>query len=178
MTNLTLGFILVAVALVLMVGELFLTTGGVLLVVAGIADLIGLTMIFLDGDPYIGLITVAAEALVLPLFAGLALYVWPRTPMGKRLILRRVAKNADTLAELPVIQELEQLRGRIGKAVSVLRPAGAVEFDGHRVDCLSEGLLIDPDTWVKCVDVKAGRVIVRPIDRPPELGDFENIRFD
>jgi membrane-bound serine protease (ClpP class) len=98
--------------------------------------------------------------------------------MGKRLILRRAAKNVDTLAELPEIQELEHLRGRIGKAVSVLRPAGVVEFDGRRVDCLSEGLLIDPDTWVMCVDVKAGRVIVRPIDRPPELADLENIRFD
>jgi membrane-bound serine protease (ClpP class) len=178
MDNLAIGFILVGVALVLMVAELFLTTGGVLLVAAGIADLIGLTMIFIYGDPYMGLITLGAEALILPLFAALAFYVWPRTPMGRRLMLRRERHEDDTLASTPAIQELEQLRGRIGKAVSVLRPAGVVEFDGRRVDCLSEGLLIEPDTWVRCVEVRAGRVLVRPIDKPPDLNELGNIVYD
>jgi membrane-bound ClpP family serine protease len=65
--------------------------------------------------------------------------------------------------------ELEQLRGRYGKTVSSLRPAGITEFDGRRVDTLSEGDMIDPGQWVRCVDVKAGRVIVRPVERPPDL---------
>src|SRR6185369_1427426 len=111
MDNLTIGFILVGLALVLLVAELFLTTGGVLLVAAGIADLIGLAMIFTYGDVYLGVITLTAEAIILPLFAGLAFYVWPRTPMGRRLILRRSAQDEDTLAAMPEIQELEHLRG-------------------------------------------------------------------
>jgi membrane-bound serine protease (ClpP class) len=178
MDNLTIGFILVGVALVLLVAELFLTTGGVLLVAAGIADLIGLAMIFTYGDPYLGVVTLAAQAIILPLFVALAFYVWPHTPMGKRLMLRRATRDDDTLASTPAIQGLEELRGRIGKAVSVLRPAGVVEFDGRRVDCLSEGLLIEPDTWVRCVDVKAGRVLVRPIDKPPDLNELGNIAYD
>lgn len=178
MDNLTIGFILVGVALVLLVAELFLTTGGVLMVAAGIADLIGLSMIFIYGDPYIGFTTLAAEAVILPLFAALAFYVWPNTPMGRRMILRAQSHGDDTLAATPAIQELEQLRGRVGKAVSVLRPAGVVEFDGRRVDCLSEGILIEPETWVRCVDVKTNRVFVRPIEKPADLNELGNIVYD
>lgn len=166
MDNLTIGFILIGVALLLVVAELFLTTGGVLLVIAGIADLIGVAMVFMYGDRYLGLATLVAEAVVLPLVAALGFYIWPKTPMGRRLMMRTTDQQHATVAAMPVIQELDALRGRIGKAVSVLRPSGVVEFDGRRVDCLSEGVLIEPDTWVRCVDVKAGRVLVRPIDNP------------
>lgn len=166
MDNLTIGFILIGVALLLVVAELFLTTGGVLLIAAGIADLIGVVMVFVHGDRYIGLATLAAEAIVLPLLAILGFYVWPRTPMGRRLIMRTAEQEGATVAAIPEIQELDVLRGRIGKAVSVLRPSGVVEFDGRRVDSLSEGMLIEPDTWVRCVEVRAGRVLVRPIEKP------------
>jgi membrane-bound ClpP family serine protease len=178
MDNLTIGFVLVGVAMLLLVGELFITSGGVLLVMAGIADLIGLAMIFMHGDMYLGLTTLGAEALLLPVFAVLAFHVWPRTPMGRRMILRTTGRDEETLAQMPAMKEFEALRGRIGKAVSVLRPAGVVEFDGRRVDCLSEGLLIEPDTWVRCVEVKTGRVLVRPIDKPPDLNDIGNIVYD
>jgi membrane-bound ClpP family serine protease len=166
MDNVHLGFILIGVALLLLLAELFLSTGGILLAVAGLVDLIGLVVVFVYGEPYVGLVTLAAEAIILPLAASLMFYVWPHTPMGRRLIMRRTESASATLAETAVYQQLEQLRGHIGKATSVMRPAGVVEFDGHRVDCLSEGILIEPDTWVRCIDVKAGRVIVRPIDAP------------
>jgi membrane-bound ClpP family serine protease len=176
MDNLSIGFILIGAAFVLLAGELLLTTGGVLLVMAGILDLIGVAMVFYYGDRYLGFVTVAAEAILLPLAAALALYVWPHTPMGRRLILRNADRAGSTLAATPIYRELEQLRGRIGKAASVLRPAGVVEFDGRRVDCLSEGILIEPETWVRCIDVKAGHVIVRPIDSP-DLKDIETASF-
>jgi membrane-bound ClpP family serine protease len=177
MDNLAIGFILIGAAVVLLLGELLLTTGGVLLVMAGILDLIGVAMVFAYGDRYLGFVTIAAEAVLLPLLATLALYVWPHTPMGKRLIMRNTNHVGSTLASSSVYQELEQLRGRIGKATSVLRPSGVVEFDGRRVDCLSEGILIEPETWVRCIDVKAGHVIVRPIDGP-DLKDFETASFN
>ena len=177
MDNLAIGFILIGAAIVLLLGELFLTTGGVLLVMAGILDLIGLAMVFMHGDAYIGFVTLAAEAILLPLLAGLMFYIWPHTPMGRRLIMKRMDPDGSTLASSEVFQELEQLRGRIGKAMSVLRPAGVVEFDGRRIDCLSEGVLIEPDTWVRCIEVKAGHVIVRPIDSP-DLNDFESSNFN
>lgn len=177
MDNLTLAFILIGVAFVLTVAEFLLPTGGILLVLAGCADLVGLVMVFYYGDQYLGFATLAVEALVLPLLAGLFVYVWPKTPMGRRMIVRSEDQESATVASMPGNVELEQLRGRLGKVVSLLRPAGVADFDGRRVDCLSEGMLIEPETWVRCIDVKAGRVIVRPVDKP-NLTDLETASFD
>ena len=49
--------------------------------------------------------------------------------------------------------------------------------DPKRVDTMSEGTLIEPGQWVKCIDVKAGKVIVRQVDKPPDLGSFETAVF-
>jgi membrane-bound serine protease (ClpP class) len=92
--------------------------------------------------------------------------------MGKRLVLD-VGDEDDTMAKTPVNLELEQLRGKYGKTLSSLRPSGITEFDGRRVDTLSEGVMIDPGVWVRCIDVKAGRVIVRQVERPPVLDDMD-----
>ncbi len=177
MDNLTLGFILIGVALVLTVGEFLLPTGGVLLVLAGCADLVGLVMVFYYGDRYLGFATLAIEAVILPLLAGLFVYIWPRTPMGRRMMVRSESADETTIASMPANMELAPLRGRLGRVVTLMRPAGAVEFDGRRVDCISEGLMIEPDTWVRCIDVKAGRVIVRPVEKP-NLGDLETASFE
>jgi membrane-bound serine protease (ClpP class) len=42
---------------------------------------------------------------------------------------------------------------------------------------LSEGDLIEPGSWVRCIDVKAGRVIVRAVEKPPDLGDLDTATF-
>ena len=74
-------------------------------------------------------------------------------------------------------QELEQLRGRFGKTLSTLRPAGVVDFDGRRTDSITEGMMVEAGQWVRCVDVKGGRVIVRPADRPPDFNDLDTVIF-
>jgi hypothetical protein len=49
-------------------------------------------------------------------------------------------------------------------------------FDGRRIDVITEGMMVDPGQWVKCVDVRANKVVVRPAD-PPAIEDFENADF-
>lgn len=172
MDNLTVGFVLITFAVVLAAAELVIPSGGAILVVAAILDLIGLLMIFVYGDWYVGFATLVGQAILLPIFAVLAMYIWPRTPFGRRMIVEGTPSD-EKLVAFPGGEELERLRGRVGKAVSVLRPAGVVEFDGRRVDCLSEGVLIEPNTWVRCIDVKGATVIVRPLESPPDLADLD-----
>lgn len=176
MDNLTLGYLLIVVGFFFLIGEAVFPTHGILIAVAIFIDIVGIGMVFYCGSNYQGFVTLAAVALSMPLLAAAMYYVWPQTPMGRRMMLRIRAEHGATIAHLPINQELETLRNRIGRAVSTLRPSGIVEFDGRRVDCLSEGMLIDPDTWVRCIEVKAGKVVVRPID-PPQLTDLENANF-
>ena len=52
-----------------------------------------------------------------------------------------------------------------------LRP-GVVDFDGRRIDTITEGMMVEPGQWVRCIEVKAGKVIVRPVEKP-NLGDLD-----
>ena len=42
---------------------------------------------------------------------------------------------------------------------------------------LRASIPVEPGTWVRCIDVKAGRVLVRPVDKP-DLGELENANFE
>ncbi|HZY86838.1 MAG TPA: NfeD family protein [Gemmataceae bacterium] len=171
---LTLGLALVAAGFLLLAAELFIPTGGVLFVlsVSGIA--LGVALTFLHGTTA-GLCTLVGVFVAAPVFGALLMRIWPRTPLGKRFFLTGPDENA-TVAALPANQELEQLKGRIGRTLSALRPAGVVDFDGRRIDTVTEGMMVDPGQWVRCVDVRAGRVVVRPVDRP-DLGRLESDDF-
>ncbi len=165
MDNLTLGYLLIGIGMLVMAGELFFPAHGTLVTIGVCLDLAGVAVVFVFGGSTTGFITLAAVCIAIPIFGAAIMYLWPRTPLGKRLMIRPEDHDA-TIATMPVLVELEQLRGRIGKASSALRPAGIAEFDGQRVDVMSEGMLIEPGTWVRCIDVKAGRVIVRPVEDP------------
>jgi membrane-bound ClpP family serine protease len=174
--SLSLAYVLIFAGLALLVAEFFLPSHGVLLVLSLSALVLGVAMTFkYSDDVTIGFITLIAVFVALPTVGGIMLHYWPRTPMGKRFFLSGPDDDA-TAASMPVHLELEQLRGRYGRAISALRPAGVVEFDGRRIDSITEGMMVEPDQWVRCIDVKAGRVIVRPADKP-DLGDLETAFF-
>ncbi|MCI0640115.1 MAG: hypothetical protein L0Y72_29145 [Gemmataceae bacterium] len=170
MDNLFLAYVLIVVGLLLMAGEIFLPTGGILGAV-GIAGLIaGIAMTFYE-KPTQGLITLIAVFILIPILGPILMHYWPKTALGRKMFLEGPEDDA-TVAKMPVVLELEQLRGRYGKTVSALRPAGVTDFDGKRVDTISEGEMIEPGHWVRCIDVRAGRVIVRAVERPPDLADL------
>jgi membrane-bound serine protease (ClpP class) len=171
MDNLTLAYVLIGLGLALLLAELFLPTGGILFVLSVGALVVGVAMTF-SYDQSTGVVTLIAVFVAIPLVGAIAFHYWPKTPLGKRFVLSGPEQDA-TVASMPVNLELEQLRGRHGRTISALRPAGVTEFDGRRVDTMSEGPLIEPGQWVRCIDVKASRVIVRQIERPPDLADFD-----
>ncbi len=172
MDNLTLAYVLIGLGLALLLAELFLPTGGVLFVLSVGALVVGVAMTF-SYDQSTGVVTLIAVFVAIPVLGAVAFHYWPKTPLGKRFFLSGPDQDA-TVASMPVNLELEQLRGRYGKTISALRPAGVTEFDGKRVDTMSEGPLIEPGQWVRCIDVKAGRVIVRLIEKPPDLANFDS----
>jgi membrane-bound serine protease (ClpP class) len=168
-------WILITLGLLLLIAELFIPTGGILFVLSIASLIVGVGMTYY-ADPVTFAYTLIAVVVGAPILFGLAFYYWPKTPMGKRFFLSGPEENA-TLASTPINQELEQLRGHYGRTLSDLRPAGVTDFDGRRVDTITEGIMIEAGQWVRCVDVQAGKVIVRPVDKPPDLGDLEAADF-
>ncbi len=171
MNDVYLAYFLLALGLVLMAAELLLPTGGILFAI-GITGLIaGLAMVFFY-DKTQGLVTLIGLVVLLAGAGPLLVHAWSRTSLGRHLVLPGADDDA-TVANMPVHLELEQLRGRYGRTVSPLRPAGVTEFDGRRIDTLSEGPYIEAGKWVRCIDVCAGKVVVREVDRPPAMEDMD-----
>ena len=170
--ELTLGFTLIVVGFLLLGAELFIPSGGVLFVLALASLGIGVALTY-QHSLQVGLATMIAVFIALPVVGGMLLHYWPRTPIGKRLVMNVPSEDESVQ---PAQKQLEPLRGHIGKALSSLRPAGVVDFDGQRVDALTEGMMVDPGQWVRCIDVRGGKVIVRAVEKPP-VTDLENADF-
>jgi membrane-bound serine protease (ClpP class) len=164
MDALFLAYVLIGIGLLLLAADMFVPTGGLLFVVGLCAVVGGVWLVFRE-DTSAGWVTLVLLVIFTPIAGGIMFHYWPKTALGKRFMLSGPEEDA-TVATLPVNLELEQLRGRVGRAASPLRPAGFVDFDGKRVDVLTEGIMVEAGRWVRCIDVRAGRVIVRAIDDP------------
>ena len=77
----------------------------------------------------------------------------------RALILKTSQNRADGFQAPP--QELAALTGQSGQSLSPLRPAGVALIDGQRVDVVTDGEFIEPETEVEVVAVEGSRVVVR-----------------
>ncbi|MEM1353608.1 MAG: NfeD family protein [Planctomycetota bacterium] len=144
------------IAIVLVVLEAFLPTGGVMGALAGVAAVVGIVLFF-GFDTTWGLVSMAFTLLALPFILAGMIWIWPNTPIGRALTLQDEAEADAGQPPAPPPFPV----GTLGKAVTDLRPVGACSFGGKRADCLAVGALIDAGTPVRVVDVEGTTIKVR-----------------
>ncbi|MBE5798878.1 MAG: hypothetical protein E7321_02890 [Clostridiales bacterium] len=59
-------------------------------------------------------------------------------------------------------EDMQVLVGKTGRTTSVLRPAGIGDFDGVRLNVVTEGGFIERDRPIEIVSVEGTRIVVRP----------------
>jgi membrane-bound ClpP family serine protease len=168
------GISLILLGLVLLMLEVFIPSGGLILILALTAMVSGVVMIFYTpesqgGGTTAGLVTLVVLVVLTPVVGMVALYLWPRTPVGKMLRLAAAPEDA-TLAARESVLELEQYRGQIGKTLTPHQPSGQTEIAGKRLDSTSEGRFLEAGQFVKVVAIHNGHLIVRPVGG--EIGDL------
>ena len=168
---LSIALILIAVGVVFLAAEILLPTGGILVVGALLFFALGVGTILYNGTTAEAAVAMAGLAIGLPATGYVAVHAWRRMSLG-RTSMDGDAGDESLKEAVPQIAVLEQLRGRVGKTVSPMRPSGTVEFDNARVDAMTEGVMIDAGVFVRCVDVKGGKVIVRQMDTPKDITDI------
>lgn len=154
--------VVLIIALALAVLELFLPSGGVLGFLA-VASLLGsIVLAFQHGEWYgFGFLTTAIFGV--PVLVMLGLKYWPKTPIGRRVMLT-VPTAEEVLPDDEQRRLLKSLVGKTGRSRSLMLPSGAVEIDGRTIDAVSEGMAIETGQWVRVVEVRGTRVVVRPVD--------------
>lgn len=87
----------------------------------------------------------------------LGMYLLPRSPFGKLLMLADSQK-----AEEGWVNETgnTELMGKTGKVVTPLRPVGTVELGTERLQAVSEGAFIDRGAVVRVIEVHGNRIVV------------------
>lgn len=166
----TLAYGLIVLGLVLLLADVLLYSG-VLFVLSLAALLAGFALLFRISTTQ-GVGTLLVLLLVGPVLLSLAVRYGQKSFLG-RLFFLPAPSEEEARTELPSQRELEQLRGRYGRTISALRPSGITDFDGRRVDSISEGGLIEPGQWVRCIDVRPGQVVVRPVEAPPRTDSMD-----
>ena len=163
MTALAWPLLLLALGLILLTAEVFLPSGGVIGLLAACLVALSLWQAFRVSTEA-GLAFLAADFVAVPVAAGFALYLWPKTPFARRAFLKPPAP--EELAFVPAGGRLDHLVGQFGRALTPLRPSGMVDFDGRRLDGLSEDGLIPTGALVMAVRVRSGQIVVRnaPVD--------------
>ncbi len=101
-------------------------------------------------------------SVLIALVASLGLMrLLPKLPFGRRLVLDTELKAGEGFASPPETDA--QWLGKTGRATSPLHPSGIAEIDGHRLDVISEGELIDAGTLIQVVRVDSNRIVVHAV---------------
>ena len=158
----TWAMLLMLVGCGLAILEVFIPSGGILGFLATFAVLTSIVMAFYHRGATTGLVFALIAVVAIPSGLALALKYWPDTPMGRRFLLG-LPTEEEVLPD-DKRTRLKDLIGKVGVVKSPMLPSGAVQIEGQTVDAVSEGQALDPGQAVKVVEVRAYRVMVRPID--------------
>ena len=155
------SLILFGAAAVFLAAEIFLPSHGLLGIFSGIFAIAGVVGMFLF-SPILGALSALALMIIAPVTFYYAIKFYPHSPVGKRVMLG-APDAADTHGFARESHDLALLIGKHGIAATLLRPAGTVEVEGHRIDCVSEGEVIPAGAAVEVVHVAGMRVIVKAV---------------
>jgi membrane-bound ClpP family serine protease len=173
MDNSTFAILLLVVSLVLLVAEVFIPSGGMILITAIVCLVASVWFAWRAWADYPAAwwTYIASVIILIPSAVGSLLYWFPKTSMGKRILL-----EAPTLEEVTAYDDeaarLRKLVGEKGETLTLLNPGGIVMVAGERHHCESEGLMIEPRESVEVVRVSGNRLVVRPATRrdDPDAG--------
>lgn len=152
--------IMLIVGFVLVVVEMYIPGFGVP-GIAGILLLIG-GVIFARPTPLQALIMVIIIAALICVALSICMHSASKGRLANsRLVLRDVATQAET----PETNDLCYFIGKEGVAHTVLRPSGMAEFDGVKLNVVSDGEYIPEGSRIIVDRVEGNRIVVRAMSK-------------
>jgi len=135
----------------------------------GIAGFVGMLLLFLgmfwtlDGSQNAVFALSVSTILTVLSIIGFFAYL-PKSPVWKKL-----GQEMQQRASMGYVTSESRMHflGRVGTAATVLRPSGVAEFDGVRLDVVTEGEFLSPGTPVQVVRVEGSRVVVDNVEEAP-----------
>ena len=147
--------LLMLVGVGLLVFEMYLPGFGVPGILGSILVVIGFVLV----RPTLsqGLLMFVILAAILCIALSICLFTASRGRLNKsKLVLNDVAVSAEAAEN----NDLNYFIGREGVTNTALRPAGIGEFDGVKLNVVSDGEFINKDVPIRVLSVKGNRIVV------------------
>ncbi len=154
------GLVLLAMALAVVVVDLFLPTAGILAAVSIVLAIAGVVCLF-RYDTTWGIIGSLLVVVGGPSLFVVGFKLMPHTPMGKRLILG--GGTPEDQPPPPQGSPLARLIGTEAMVVTDLRPVGVVRIGDQKFEAVSETTLIRAGATVRITAADGLSLKVRPV---------------
>jgi len=142
--------------------ELFVPAAG-LIGASGIISMITATVLsYVYHGRTAGTVMLACLLLGTPVVLWVGLKAFPRTFVGKRLILRKSFGREEGYTSY-TSEKYDDLAGKEGVTITTLRPSGMVRIDDKKYSVVTGGELIEKGRSVRVVKVEGSRIVVRRV---------------
>ncbi len=156
------AILLLVLGMGLAVLEIFFPSAGLLGFLAASSILAAIIMGF-QQNTGVGFGILAAAVVGGPAAIVLALKYWPKTAIGRRVLLMSPTSE-EVLPEDSHTDFIKHLIGQVGRARCKMLPGGAITIQGRTVDAVSEGVPIAEGQRVRVIEFRGNRVVVRPVE--------------
>jgi len=155
-----------AVGFVAIFIELFVPAGGLIGLGGFICMIVAVVFGYKDHGPLAGTVMLLVTAIGTPAAILTGLKIFPRTYVGKKLILKE-AQQQETGYTSYTSEKYTDLLNAEGITLTTLRPSGMVRIKDERYSVVTEGELVGAGTKIKVIATEGSRIVVRKAE-PPE----------
>lgn len=136
--------------------EFFVPAAGVIGILGGVCVITSTVFTYLNYGLIPGTIFLFSCLIIGPVIFILYFKIFPKSIVGKRLILSRTQETE---------RSPESLLEKVGVTLTPLRPVGEVMIDNRRVNVITTGEFIPIDTKVKVISVEGNKTVVEPEEK-------------
>jgi membrane-bound serine protease (ClpP class) len=152
--------LLFAVGFVALFLELFVPAAGVIGAMGVICMVVATVLAYRSMGTGVGTVFLAGILVGTPAMIMLGLKAFPKSFIGKRLILHQSMEQESGYTSSDV-ETYRELLGSEGVALTTLRPAGMASIDNRKYSVVTGGEMIDKDEAIMVVKVEGNRIVVR-----------------
>ena len=152
------ALIMMIAGFVLLVVEMYIPGFGI----AGITGIVlmGGGIVFMEPTPLQALILFLICVLLLSIAFSIAMRSISKGRLSRSKLVLNTAINGEKSTE----EDMTYFVGKVGRTHTALRPAGIAEFDGVKLNVVSDGDFVGAQRLVRVERVEGNRIVVRESD--------------
>jgi membrane-bound serine protease (ClpP class) len=156
------SFALIGLGILAIFIEVFVPAAGIIGIAGGGSIIAAVVLAYANHPGLQATLVLATAVVATPAALILGFKVFPKTGMGRQLILRD-EQHAETGFTSYDEERYHDLVGAEGESLTALRPSGTARIDNRRLSVVTTGEYIEKNSRVRVISVEGSRIVVRAV---------------